>query len=340
MGPLVIDIETTELTEEDRRRITHPLTGMVILFTRNYTDRKQLTALCREIHALKPGIVIAVDHEGGRVQRFREGFTEIPAMAALGRLHETDPLKAMQTASAVAYVLAAELRACGVDMTFAPCLDIDFQRSTIIGHRSLSGNPSAATLLALSLIEGMRQAGMSNCGKHFPGHGWVKADSHRELPVDDRALDSIRADDLVPYRYLSQVLDSVMAAHVLYSAVDTHAAGFSSFWLKTVLRRELGFTGAIFSDDLSMKGALSEGSILERAKAALQAGCDMLIVCNDFDATDSLLSGLTFCDSSERDDRVRGLLPKGEALSWTELNRSARYRCAKAMTESIRFEWQ
>ena len=340
MGPLVIDIEGLRLTAEDRRRIAHPLTGMVILFTRNFSDCEQLQALCREIHSLRPGIVIAVDHEGGRVQRFREGFTEIPAMAALGRLYEADPLKAMQTASAVAYVLAAELRACGVDMTFAPCLDIDFQRSTIIGHRALSGQAAAVTALATALIEGMRQAGMSNCGKHFPGHGWVKADSHLELPVDERALDLIRSDDLVPYRYLSQILDSVMAAHVLYPAVDSHAAGFSTFWLKTLLRVELGFTGAIFSDDLSMKGAVSEGSILERAQAALHAGCDMLIVCNDFEAIDSLLAGLSFSDFSERNDRVRRLLPKGEALSWSELKQSPRYRCAKAITESVQFEWQ
>ena len=227
MGPLVLDIEGTALTKDDVRRIVDPLVGMVILFTRNYRDRDQLTELCSAIHAVKPGLLIAVDHEGGRVQRFQEGFTKIPAMAKLGEKWIDEPENTLLSAMACGYVMAAELRACGVDFTFAPCLDINFGRSQIIGERAFSNNPNVVTQLALAVVQGLRLAGMSNCGKHFPGHGWVIADSHLELPVDDRPYDRLLFADLKPYRWMGQALDSVMAAHVLYPKVDSNPAGFS-----------------------------------------------------------------------------------------------------------------
>lgn len=335
MGPLVLDIAATVLNESDIRRISDPLVGMVILFTRNYENREQLTHLCKQIHAIKPEILIAVDHEGGRVQRFREGFTQIPAMQKLGALWKTQPENALLSAMACGYVMAAELRACGVDITFAPCLDVDFARSEIIGERSFSSDPSVITQLALALIQGFRLAGMSNCGKHFPGHGWVKADSHLELPLDDRSFEELEAADLKPYIWMGQALDSIMAAHVLYPKADTKPAGFSSYWLQTILRDTLHFTGAVFSDDLSMKGAIAEGDITQRAHAALRAGCDMLILCNDFEASDLLLKTLQFEDSPQRQERVKRLMPKGEALQWKALVNSALYKRSKALISCI-----
>ncbi len=335
MGPLVLDIEGTVLNESDIRRISDPLVGMVILFTRNYENREQLTRLCNHIHSIKPEILIAVDHEGGRVQRFREGFTQIPAMQKLGELWETQSENALLSAMACGYVMAAELRACGVDMTFAPCLDVGFGRSQIIGERAFSSDPSVITQLALALVQGFRLAGMSNCGKHFPGHGWVKADSHLELPMDERSYEELEATDLKPYFWMGQALDSVMAAHVLYPEADSKSAGFSSYWLQTVLRDTLHFTGAVFSDDLSMKGAVGEGEVTQRAHAALKAGCDMLILCNDFEASDTLLKTLQFEDTPQRQERVKRLMPKGEALQWDALVNSALYKRSKALIPAL-----
>ena len=335
MGPLVLDIEGTVLTQDDIRRLSDPLVGMAILFTRNYENRDQLTKLCQAIHSIKPGLLIAVDHEGGRVQRFREGFTAIPSMASLGQRWIDEPENALLEAISCGYVMASELRACGVDFTFAPCLDINFNRSQIIGERSFSNNPGVVTHLALGIIQGLRLAGMSNCGKHFPGHGWVIADSHLELPVDDRSYERLLFADLKPYRWMGQALDSVMAAHVLYPNIDSKPAGFSEHWLKKVLRDELKFTGVVFSDDLSMKGALSAGDVTQRATTALQAGCDMLILCNDFEASDELLKNLSFEDNQERSERVKRLAPKGEALNWKELERSALYKRSKALIPTV-----
>lgn len=335
MGPLVLDIEGTVLNESDIRRISDPLVGMVILFTRNYENREQLSRLCKHIHSVKPDILIAVDHEGGRVQRFREGFTQIPAMQKLGELFKTQSENALLAAMACGYVMAAELRACGVDMTFAPCLDVDFGRSQIIGERAFSSDSSVITQLALALVQGFRLAGMSNCGKHFPGHGFVKADSHLELPQDERSYEALEATDLKPYIWMGQALDSVMAAHVLYPEADSKPAGFSSYWLQTVLRDTLHFTGAVFSDDLSMKGAVGEGDVTQRAHAALKAGCDMLILCNDLEASDTLLKTLQFEDTPQRQERVKRLMPKGEALQWDALVNSALYKRSKALIPSV-----
>ncbi len=334
LGPICLDIEGLTLTDADRRRITHPLVGMVILFTRNYENPTQLKALCDEIHALKPGIIIAVDHEGGRVQRFREGFTAIPSMRTFGQLWIDDPEDAVCRAMATGYVMGAELRACGVDMTFAPCLDIDFGRSYIIGHRAFAQNPKTLTHLALAISQGLRMVGMPNCGKHFPGHGWVEADSHLELPVDDRAIERLFFADLKPYRWMGTALDSVMVAHVVYPKIDADTAGFSSHWVQKVLREQLHFTGCVFSDDLCMKGAVTVGGIVDRANAALAAGCDMLIVCNDFQASDELLANLKWEKTDAFVDHTSSLVAPPAFMTREQLMKTSRYQEAvKAIPE-------
>ncbi|WP_237218108.1 beta-N-acetylhexosaminidase [Rugosibacter aromaticivorans] len=286
LGPLMIDIEGHTLTALDHERLTHPLVGGMILFTRNYRDRQQLTELCAEIHALRtPRLLIAIDHEGGRVQRCRDDFTLIPAMRKLGVLWDSDATGAREAARTIGYLLAAELRHCGVDFSFTPVLDLDWGRSGIIGDRAFHRVPQAVTELAGALIEGLRLAGMRCCGKHFPGHGWVAADSHVTVPVDERALADM-SDDLMPYRHLS--FDAIMPAHVIYPQVDFRPAGFSPVWINK-LRNEFAFDGVIFSDDLSMEGASVAGNIVDRANAAWTAGCDVLLVCNAPDDVGVLL---------------------------------------------------
>lgn len=286
LGPLMIDIEGHVLTALDDERLTHPLVGGVILFTRNYRDRQQLTELCAEIHALRaPRLLIAIDHEGGRVQRCRDDFSLIPAMRKLGALWDTDATGACEAARAIGYLLAAELRQCGVDFSFTPVLDLDWGRSEVIGDRAFHRAPKAVIALADALIDGLKSAGMRCCGKHFPGHGWVAADSHVAIPVDERALADMR-DDLMPYRHLA--LDAIMPAHVIYPQVDFRPAGFSPVWINK-LRNEFAFDGVIFSDDLSMEGASVAGNIVDRANAAWTAGCDVLLVCNSPDDAGILL---------------------------------------------------
>ncbi len=294
IGPVMLDIAGTVLTAEDEARLRHPLVGGVILFTRNYTSPRQLVELAASIHVLRsPSLLIAVDHEGGRVQRFREGFTRIPAMRELGKIWDQHPKRARHLAHQAGYVLAAELRACGVDFSFTPVLDVDFGSSSVIGDRAFHSEPQAIAELAHSLLQGLRQGGMHTVGKHFPGHGFVRADSHLEIPVDERSYTDIELCDLVPFRQMVNFgLTAVMPAHVIYPRVDKYPAGFSSIWLKSILRGELGFEGCIFSDDLSMEGATVAGGIVQRAEAALQAGCDMVLVCNRPDLADELLAGL------------------------------------------------
>lgn len=276
-GPLMIDLAGTRPTDEERNRLRDPRVGGVILFARNYIDRAQLTALCSELHDLRdPPLLIAIDHEGGRVQRCREGFTRVPPMRALGDWWARDPDAAVAGARAIGFTLAAELRACGVDLSFTPVLDLDYGASGIIGDRAFHRDPATVSTLAGALSAGLREAGMACCGKHFPGHGFIRADSHLALPVDERSVDQMR-EDLQPYRTL--VLDAVMAAHVLYPQVDRWPAGFSATWLGK-LRKEFGFSGAIFSDDLSMEGASIAGDMVGRVSAAWAAGCDMMPVCN------------------------------------------------------------
>ena len=334
-APLIIDIAGLALTKGDRLRLKNPLTGGIILFARNWGSRAQLTSLCAAIKSIRKDLLICVDHEGGRVQRFKtDGFTHLPPMRALGVLWMKDQLAATNAATACGYVMGAELRSCGVDFSFTPVLDLDYGESSVIGDRAFGRDPRVVTLLAKSLMHGLLQAGMMNCGKHFPGHGFVKADSHHEIPVDKRSLKAILEDDAAPYEWLNTTLSSVMPAHVIYPKVDSRPAGFSEQWLTYVLRGQLGFGGAIFSDDLSMAGArIIDGeqvSYTQAAAAALNAGCDMVLLCNQSvdggQAVDELLGGMTEAllrgrwealESSEL--RRLDLLPIREALTWDEL---------------------
>jgi beta-N-acetylhexosaminidase len=294
LGPVMLDVIGTKLTADDEVRLRHPMVGGVILFSRNYESTQQLSELTSNIRALRtPPLLIAVDHEGGRVQRFREGFTRIPPMRELGKIWDEHPKRAKHLAFQAGFVLAAELRACGVDFSFTPVLDVDYGSSGVIGDRAFHSEPEAIAELAHSLLQGLRQGGMHTVGKHFPGHGFVRADSHLEIPVDERSYTDIELSDLIPFRQMVNFgLTAVMPAHVIYPKVDKQPAGFSRKWLKDILRGELGFEGCIFSDDLSMEAATVAGGIVNRAEAALQAGCDMVLVCNKPASADELLAGL------------------------------------------------
>lgn len=351
-APLIIDVAGHSLTTAERQRLAHPLVGGVILFARNWQDRAQLTRLCRQIKAVRPDLLIAVDHEGGRVQRFRtDGFTHLPPMAAFGALWLSAPkkgegeggpaMRATNAATAAGYVLGAELRACGVDLSFTPVLDLDYGESSVIGDRAFARDPRVVTLLAQSLMLGLQQSGMGNCGKHFPGHGFVKADSHLAIPVDNRSLKAILAEDAAPYGWLSSSLQAVMPAHVIYPKVDGRPAGFSQRWLQDILRLQLGFTGAIFSDDLSMEAARHidgrDVSFAEAALAALTAGGDMVVLCNQ-----SVVEGGAPIDAAIEDlskavieghwqpnpaseERRLALLPRAAGMDWDTLMVSERY---------------
>ena len=335
-GPVMLDVAGLTLTEDDIRRIRHPLTGGVILFARNYSGRAQLCALTAAIHAARPGVLVAVDHEGGRVQRFRsDGFTHLPPMRRLGDLWDRDPEAAARAATAVGYVLAAELRACGVDLSFTPVLDLDYGGSSVIGDRAFHGDPQAVTQLAKSLNHGLALAGMANCGKHFPGHGYVAADSHVAVPVDARSLAQILDRDAMPYDWLGMSLSAVMPAHVIYPQVDSQPAGFSARWLG-ILRRDIGFDGVIFSDDLSMEGASVAGSVTDAARAALRAGCDMVLICNSPDKADRLLAELpAAAGGAASAARISALLARGDAPNWDALQQHPRYLAARVLALSV-----
>ena len=296
-GPVVLGIEGTELGSADRERLLHPLTGGVILFTRNFESPAQLRALTAEIHAVRaPALLIAVDHEGGRVQRFRDGFTAIPPMCTLGDLWDRDVAGAAREAARLGSTLASELRAHGVDFSFAPVLDLDHGESAVIGDRAFHRNPNAVAHLAAAFHDGLRAGGMAGVGKHFPGHGFVAADSHTEVPVDRRTIAEITVDDLVPFGALvKHGLEAIMPAHVIYPEVDPLPAGYSRKWLLEILRGRLGFDGLVFSDDLGMAGAglageSGTGDLVARAEASTTAGCDMVLACNEFAAADYLLA--------------------------------------------------
>jgi len=309
LGPVMIDLAGAALDAVERDILTHPLVGGVILFARNFESPEQLRRLTSEIRALRdPKLLISVDHEGGRVQRFKQGFTHIPAMRRLGILADRDRALALATAEAAGCVLAAELLSRGVDFSFTPVLDVDFGASSVIGDRAFDSNPTRVGELAGALLHGMGQAGMAGVGKHFPGHGHVRADSHVAVPIDERELARIDAEDMVPYRMLiPRGLAGVMPAHVIYPKVDSRPAGFSEIWLMRILREQLEFDGMIFSDDLSMKGASVAGDMIARAKAALDAGCDMVLVCNAPNDAVSLLDGLEAAPLHElRSERMRG----------------------------------
>ncbi|WP_024537448.1 beta-N-acetylhexosaminidase [Comamonas badia] len=342
-SPLIIDMAGTSLSAADRRRLKNPLVGGLILFARNWADRTQLVHLVADVKAVRGDVLVCVDHEGGRVQRFRgDGFTHLPPMHRLGELWMRDAkggegsgaMRALDAATATGYVLAAELRACGVDFSFTPVLDLDYGASSVIGDRAFHRDPRVVAALSRALMHGLLLAGMANCGKHFPGHGFVAADSHTEVPVDRRSLKAILTDDAAPYPWLSTTLTSVMPAHVVYPKVDTRPAGFSRRWLQEILRERLGFGGAIFSDDLSMEGARHiDGQALsycDAALLALQAGCDMVLLCNqslgDGKAVDALIDGLARARDEGRwlpeeasEARRLALLPQMPPLPWDAL---------------------
>ena len=350
-APVILDVAGLALSEDDRRRLAHPLVGGMILFARNWESREQLAALCAQIKEVREDLLVCVDHEGGRVQRFRSGgFTHLPPMRRFGELwlqdgrgrEGTGAMRALEAATAAGYVLGAELRACGVDFSFTPVLDLDHGESSVIGDRAFHRDPRVATLLAKSLMHGLLQAGMANCGKHFPGHGFVPADSHLEVPVDPRSLKAILAEDAIPYEWLGTTLTSVMPAHVIYPKVDSLPAGFSPRWLGEILRGKLHFQGAIFSDDLSMAGARKiEGrdvTFTEAAVAALAAGCDMVLLCNESvhseggASIDEMLDGLAKAQqrgewraNEVSEQRRLALLPCGPSVSWDALMTEPRY---------------
>ena len=329
-GPLMIDIAGLELTDLDRERLCHPLVGGLILFSRNYRSREQLRRLTSEVHALRsPPLLIAIDHEGGRVQRCREEFTRLPPMRLLGELWEKNSQQAVAAARNIGYVLAAELRACGVDLSFTPVLDLDWRRSGVIGDRAFHANPEVVIALAGALIEGVHQAGMAACGKHFPGHGWAEADSHVAFPVDGRTLEEL-VPDIEPYRRLP--LDAVMPAHVIYPAIEEKPAGFSKSW-QGYLRNNIRFNGVVFSDDLSMEAASIAGDIVGRANAAWEAGCDMLLACNAPDAVADLLQRWHPKIDPIRSARIDRLVPNAEAPNLVDDSRYlAGFEAVKALT--------
>ena len=306
MGPLMIDVEGLTLTDEDVTRITHPMVGGIILFARNYKDAAQLKTLTDAIRKIRGhDFLIAVDHEGGRVQRFKEGFTTIPPMRKLGEIWDKDSNKANHLAFLIGQTIATELRVFDIDFSFTPVLDIDYSESTVIRDRAFHGNIETIKALASSLLEGLKEGGMHGVGKHFPGHGYIKTDSHLSISEDKRALDEIESKDMSIFiSLIKQGLNAVMPSHVLYSAVDEHPAGFSRFWLKSQLREKYHFQGAIFSDDMSMKGAILGGEMKDRLLKALDAGCDMVLLCNSPQLVDEVLSQLHWKMSSESAERL------------------------------------
>lgn len=330
LGPIMLDVEGTELNADDVRRLQHPLVGGVILFARNFKSSSQLKALTAAIHAVRqPPLLISVDHEGGRVQRFKEGFTRLPAMRELGKIWDKNRKRAKELAEQVGWVLAAELRAHGVDFSFTPVLDVDFGNSVVIGDRAFHRDTQAIADIAQALMLGLKKGGMPAVGKHFPGHGFVAADSHVDIPVDERSFSQIEEDDLEPFRRMIDAgLPAIMPAHVIYPKVDANPAGFSKIWLYQVLRRHLGFNGVVFSDDLSMEGAVVAGNVTQRALAALMAGCDVVLVCNRPDLADELLATLDVQPSALAMARLARMHGRPNPKSMTALHEDAGYVAA------------
>jgi len=306
LGPLMVDLVGLELTETERDILQHPLVGGVILFSRNYESPEQIAALTESIRVLRsPHLLISVDHEGGRVQRFRKGFTRLPPVGALGRHYMHEPKHTLELAEKSGWLMAAELRAVGVDFSFAPVLDLDYGVSDVIGDRAFHRDPEAVSSMAHAYIQGMKRAWMPAVGKHFPGHGAVEVDSHLGLPIDKRHFEDMWQADLLPFRQLCvQELAGIMPAHIVYEQCDELPAGFSPYWIKEILRDRLGFQGAVLSDDLSMEGAAIIGSSLERAEAALSAGCDMVLVCNKPESVEQVIDGLKVVDDPLRHMRL------------------------------------
>ena len=322
-GVLMLDIQGPRLNPEDRLLLRRPVVGGVILFARNIVSRAQVAELVAELRDCNPALLLAVDQEGGRVQRLRDGFTRLPPLGKLGEWYERDAAGALSLARDSGWLMAAEVLATGLDFSFAPVLDLNLPISRIIGDRGFSADPDTVSALALAYVEGMHEAGMAATGKHFPGHGSVAADSHVEIPVDERSLARLQQSDLIPFTRCSQVLEGIMPAHVIYPAVDQACAGFSSRWLQDILRRKLGFDGVVFSDDLSMAAAHTVGSVEQRTAAALAAGCDMVLVCNDRPAA---VAAAGWLEAQQTPGNHRLLRMRGRAgLTWAQLETQPRW---------------
>lgn len=334
MSYLMLDLLSTQASEGELEQLRHPMVGGLILFTRNFVDREQLLALIQSIREVRSDLIIAVDHEGGRVQRFREGFTLIPAMGDILSRADGDMLKARSWSVELGFLMAIELLACDIDLSFAPVLDLD-RVSSVIGKRAFSAEPEIVTCLAEGFISGMNQAGMAAVGKHFPGHGSVETDSHLAQAIDERCEADIRALDMLPFKTLIEQhkLQGVMPAHVIYPKVDPNPAGFSPYWLKQVLRGELDFKGVIFSDDLGMKGAGVVGGYKQRAKAALDAGCNMILVCNDAAGATEILDELDW--PNEAPYRAATMLKPDAGIVVQALQQDERWKKAKALAETF-----
>ncbi len=329
----MLDLCGTELTENERLVLSNSQVGGVILFARNIQSKQQVMALVKEIRGCSSQLIIAVDQEGGRVQRFKEGFTRIPPMQILGDQIQTQAQVGLDLAENAGWLMASEVIACGLDISFAPVLDVDRDYSSIIGDRAFSDNPQQVILAAKAFISGMNQAGMSATGKHFPGHGGVVADSHLEAPVDHRSMDVLQAKDLKPFVALADKLGGIMPAHITFPSVDPSSVGFSEFWLQKVLRQKLGFKGVIFSDDLSMKGADVAGGYIDKAQLALQAGCDMILVCNCPDGAQEVLAYMQQLEVKGC-EKIATMRAKHN-ISWQQLENTERYTKTKNTLQTL-----
>ena len=328
-GVVMLDLKDLNLDVQERELLTHPQVGGVILFSRNYASVAQLEDLVASIKQCNDHLLVAVDQEGGRVQRFRDHFLTLPPLRAIGVEYEKDREQGIAAAKLCAWAMAAELMQYGVDISFAPVLDLFDANSPVIKERAFSGDGATVGDIGLAYIEGMQDAGMAATGKHFPGHGKVMADSHTELPTDTRSLEEIRKNDLIPFAKCIQSLDAIMPAHIVYPEIDEHCAGFSKAWIESLLRRELGFDGVVFSDDLTMNAAHSAGSVTERADMALAAGCDMVLVCNQPDQARELVN---YLDEKQQpgNNRIGCMLAKN-ASKHAGLYESDRWQQAKEL---------